>query len=389
VINFAGIAIETRRRLRALTPWVLALVCANAHAIEFGVNIHYGETPEINAGRAAVMKERNFRTARMDLVFDKEPGKLRDQVQRIRANGGTVEAVVMTSHLWDHSCNQDLAAVESKAFRETFSTVDRVKDLVQDFELLNETDLSPEVVRELPKDIAGWSTAPYEGKPCVASTAAALRGMSHAIREVRASSGLPLRILFGQSARSWGFLRFMQRQGVDWDVTTWHIYSGLHEPSLLTGSPHEPGGPLAQLAALGKPVHVNEFNCSEIFQDSYENEPGRPLTEACLQSFANHLRELVDQKVANIESIHVYELLDESFKDAPENRFGLMRDLGHPKPHLLLYTAFAGGYLTQQERCEIAARGLMTEDEIDARHRARSPAAPLAPAVRCAPLRSR
>lgn len=352
----------------AIAPLLLA--GAGARAVEFGVNIHHGESPAVNAQRAAVMKARNLRGARMDLIHDWDPAKLRDQVQRIRANGGSVEAVVMTSFQWDESCNPDLAAVERKAYREAAHIVAKVSDLVRDFELLNEVNNRPEIQAEVPRNSAGLSTAPYEDKPCVRSLAAALRGISRAIRDERAATGRPLRVLFGQSGRDWGLLEYMQREGVQWDVTVWHVYQSLDSPRISDDPWWGPGGPLVQLARWGKPVRLNEFNCGETYEDAYENEAGRPVTERCLKSLARHLRDLLDQKVVAIECIEFYELLDEPRKGKPEDRFGLMADLAHPKLHMALAAAFAGGELSPTERDAITSRGLMTGAEIDARRRA-------------------
>jgi hypothetical protein len=78
------------------------------------------------------------------------------------------------------------------------------------------------------------------------------------------------------------------------------------------------------------------------------------------------MKDLRSQTIANIESIHVYELLDEPTKAAPENRFGLMYNLTTPKIHLALASAFAGGYLTAQEQLAITSRGLLTDTDIAA-----------------------
>lgn len=352
----------------ALVVLALAAVCTRAaHAFEFGVNIHYGGTAELNTQRAAVMKQRNFKTARMDYVSFRDATALRDQVQKIRANGGSVEVVLWTAFGNDHSCNQDLAAVEKAAYADAAQAVHKVKDLVHDFELLNETQHRVEIRAETDWNNMGLASAPYQGKPCMASLAAGLRGMSRAIRDIRVSSGLPLRSILGLAGRDFGFLRFMQENGVLFDVVGFHAYQEHVNASMLTDPWWGPGGPYAQLAKFGKPVHFNEFNCGETYQSTYENQAGRPVTEACLKSFAKHLRDMVAQKVVNIESVHVYELLDEPEKNGAEGKFGLMYDLNRPKPHLYLYTAFAGGQLTPQERQEITSRGLMTDAEIDAR----------------------
>ena len=335
--------------------------------MDFGVNIHHGGTADFNTQRAALMKQRNFKTARMDFISFEDAMALRDQIQKIRANGGTVEVVLWTRFGNDHSCNQDLAAVESSAYKDAAQAVDKIKDIVSDFELLNETQLRPEIRRETAWNRIGTQTAPYEGKPCVESLAAGLRGMSRAIRDIRASSGLPLRAMLGLTGRDFGFLTFMQQRGVLFDVIAFHAYPESRGASLLTDPWWGAGGPYAQLARFGKPVHFNEFNCGETYWSLYENGPGQPVTELCLKGFARHLADIIRQAAVNIESVHVYELLDEPQKAVPENRFGLMYDMAQPKLHMYLYTALAGGNLTAQERQEVTSRGLMTDAEIDAR----------------------
>jgi hypothetical protein len=355
-------------------PWqvaaaalALATAWTHAHSIEFGVNIHHGGTAEFNAQRAALMKERHFTTARMDYISFHDVGALRDQVARIRANGGTVEVVLWTNFGNDHSCNPDLAAVERSAYDDARQAVEKMKDLVGDYELLNETQQRPEIRAETDHNHMGMSAAAFRGKPCLASLAAGLRGMSRAIRDVRARSGLPLRAILGLAGRDFGFLRFMQEQGVLFDVIAIHPYQEFDQPSMLDDPWWGPGGPYAQLAKFGKPVHVNEFNCGEIYRPTYENQTGQPLSEQCLRALNKHLGDLVKQKSVTIESVHFYELLDEPEKGRPEGEFGLMYDLTRPKPQLYLYTAFAGGRLTPQERREITNRGLMTDAQIDAR----------------------
>jgi hypothetical protein len=353
----------------ALVALALVLVCARAEALEFGVNIHYGGAPEFNAQRAALMKQRKFTTARMDFISWHDTAALRDQVQKIRANGGSVEVVLWTPFGNDHSCNPDLAAVESSAYKDAVAGVEKIKDIVHDFELLNENQLRPEIRAETDWNQIGTSSAPFHGKRCLASLAAGLRGMSRAIRDVAARSGLPLRAILGLTGRDFGFLTFMQEQRVLFDVIGFHAYQQEVNASLLTDAWWGPGGPYVQLAKFGKPVHFNEFNCGEIYKAAYENQARQPLTEQCLRAFRKHMADLIEQTTVKIESVHVYELLDEPEKGHPEGMFGLMYDLGRPKPQLYLYTAFAGGQLTPQEREEITRRGLMSDAEIDARRK--------------------
>jgi len=342
-----------------LASALVPLLSAPAAAFEFGVNTRHD--PTLNAPVAALMKQRNLRSARMDMVANADPAALRDQAERIRANGGQVQVVLLTSWQWRHDCDPRLAEVEQKAYEETAAAVDKVKDVIHDFELLNESQLRPEIQREVAWNSARSSSAPYEGKACVATLSRVLRGMSRAVDDIRASSGLPLRRIMGVVGRDWGYLKFMRDQGVQWDVTGYHVYPHGYKPSLLGDPWYGPGGPLAQLAAFGKPVHINEFNCGEIYDAGFGNRPGDAGTEACLKGLARHLRELKGQRIAQVEWLHFYELFDEPAKAAPENRFGLLHDLQTPKPLLYLAAAFAGGELSAQERLELERRGLMPD----------------------------
>jgi hypothetical protein len=353
------------RRL-ALVSAVVAAMSANALALDLGVNVHGGGTATANDQIATVMKQRNLKTARLDLMSGADQTALRDQVQKIRANGGRVEVSLQIPFQWDHSCNPNLTYIEQDAYNQTVTGVNQVKDIVQDFELLNETPLRSEILNEVPFNSAGTSTTPYEGKPCVATLTAALRGMSRAIRDVRASSGLPLRTILGAVGRDFGFLTFMQQNGVLFDVVGWHVYPRYAESSLLSDPWYGSGGPLTRLAVFGKPVHINEFDCGEIYDSTYENRMGATYTETCLKALNKHLTDLRSQTIVNLESVHMYELLDEPSKAVPENRFGMMFDLANPKVHLYLVTAFAGGTLSATERYAITSRGLLTDAQIDA-----------------------
>jgi hypothetical protein len=88
----------------------------------------------------------------------------------------------------------------------------------------------------------------------------------------------------------------------------------------------------APSSSFNRPIHINEFNCGEIYSGSaiypgdpnYENQAGQPVTEACLKGLAKHLLEIATQTVANVESVHFCEALDEVGKPVLENRFGLV-----------------------------------------------------------------
>jgi hypothetical protein len=308
-------------------------------ALVIGVNIHNLTDQKVSD----LMKTRNFKTARMDLGAGSDSAAVRAHVNRIKANGGTVEVSLQISYQWDNSCNQNLATVEQNSYNETTTLVNKYKDVIYDYELLNEVTLRPETWAEVPFNSARTSTVPYAGKPCYKTMTSVLRGMSRAIHDIKASSGYPLRVILGAVGRDFGFLTFMQQQGVVFDVVGFHIYPHSGDTSLLNDPWYGAGGPLAQLAAFKLPVHVNEFDCGEIYDGGYDNQFGSPSTLKCFESYKNHIPSLFNQKLINLESVHIYELLDEPSKSGPESRFGLLYDINTPKVHMNVITAFAGG----------------------------------------------
>jgi hypothetical protein len=335
-----------------------------------GVNVHTGgSSVSHNAQIAAILQARNFKRIRMDYFWTQDQTLPRDLIARINGYGGSVEMSLQISYQWDHTVYTDLAAVQAKAYRETYTAVDAMKDVVHDFELLNEVQLRSEILAAVPWNSAGTSKTPYQNKPAMASLAAVLRGMANAIHDVAAKSALPLRVVMGVIGRDFGLLSYLRDEGVQWDVTGFHVYPHERAPNLRTDTWYGPGGPLAQLAAFGKPVTLNEFNAGEIYDAGYENAAGQPVTESGLRSTARHMLELYSQTECQLESVVFYELLDAPSKPAPENRFGLMFNLDAPKDLLYLATALAGGTLSSPERVAITSRGLLTDGQIDAMRR--------------------
>jgi hypothetical protein len=329
-------------------------------AVDFGVNIQSRTDPVISD----IMKASNLKNARMNLFPSSNVTEVRAHVNRIKANGGKVEVTLQPGFYHDHSCNQDLVTLEQNAYKETSTVVNNYKDVIFDYELLNENTLRQETVAEVPFNSAKTDTTPYAGKPCYKSLTAALRGMSRAIRDVRASSGYPLRVMLGAVGRDFGFLTYMQQQGVVFDVVGYHIYPHHYHSSLLNDTWYGAGGLFTQLAAFKLPVHINEFDCGEIYVDTYDNQPNSTETYNCYQSYKKHIPVILSQKIANLESLLIYELLDEPHKSGAEARFGLMYDLSNPKNHLSILSAFAGGTLSTAEQKMITDLKILTDTEI-------------------------
>jgi hypothetical protein len=336
-----------------------------------GLNLHTGGTsPSQNTEIAAILQARNFKCARMDYYGDQSTTLARDMVSKINSFGGSVEMSMQIPYQWDNTiyAGARLATIETTAYDQTYAAVNAMKDLVHDYELLNEITHRPETSAQVPNN-SGQLESAYTGKTAFLSIAAVCRGMANAIHAVGAASGLPLRVILGTTGRDWGFLRFMQTQGVNFDVVGWHHYPAKVNASLPSDPWFGAGGAMAQLAAFNKPVTCNEFNAAEIYHAGYENAKDHPLTEQGFASNAKHMLDLYSQTTCDLESVVFYELLDEPSKPAPENHFGLMSDLNTPKVSLYLATALAGGALSAAERTAITSRALLTDAQIDAMQR--------------------
>jgi hypothetical protein len=185
---------------------------------------------------------------------------------------------------------------------------------------------------------------------------AILKGMSTAITAQR-TSAKPLRVILGTIGNDFGMLTFMQAQGVAFDVIGFHVYPGFNQ-ALIATDPWYGGGLLTALAAFGKPVRINEFNCGEVNASNYVNTDGSATSNTCLQSIAKHLPSLMVQTPVKVESVTAYELIDEGSKSGPEAHFGLMFDIDHPKLQTALLAKFAGGAVTAGERAGLTALGI-------------------------------
>lgn len=363
---------STARRLRTvLFPVVIVLlhlVASPAEAVDWGVNVHDGGSdPGTMATRLA---ERNLKSVRMDL-FGNDPvrlAKFRRAAAVFKAQGIKIQAVIFTDFSPRQRRNQDLTAnpaeVEQTAYQQTRSQVEATKDLFHDYELSNEITLgTPHILAD---GATGQKATDFD-TPSGRLQAAALRGMSKAIHDVGSSSGLPLRAILGTVNRHWGFLAFMQQQGVLFDVIGYHIYPMEHHQPLDQDPWFGPGGLLGQLALFKKPITINEFNAGEIYSGTpghqgadYLNRVGNPVTEKGFKGLDKHLKEILRHSAAKVESIILYEVTDEPGKTPPENRFGLYYDAGlqQPKISLLLVTSYAGGTLSPAERHELTSRGI-------------------------------
>jgi hypothetical protein len=165
-----------------------------------------------------------------------------------------------------------------------------------------------------------------------------------------------------------GFLDYMTANGVNFEEISYHYYySSGTSPYALAASP--PGSTsnswdlFQGLGAYGLPVTINEMNCAEIYQTSFQNSASDPLYTTCLTSLRTQLGYMKHQTEMNLKSVYVYELLDEPSQTAPENHFGLFWNDGQgnytPKVNLYLWSAFSGGALSAAETSALTSYGLL------------------------------
>ena len=340
-------------------------------SIQWGVNVHYGSMANdvVTGSLGEILLERNLTVVRLDLWGQdaSQMDPFRNVASAMKARKIRVEANLFTpfsrGRKREHDTGANLKEVETLCYAQTKQSVERSMDVVQDYELQNEISLYPGIKRA---GMTGQNASDYD-TPVGRLQAAALRGMSRAIDDVRKTSKHPLRIILGTTDRSFGLLTFMREQGVLFDVVGYHIYPYEEHRPLDQDPWFGPGGPLGQLARFHKPIVIDEFNSGEIYSGApghpgidYENEAGMPETEKGLRSLNKHLEEIIKQKVANVEAVLFYELCDEPAKEKPENHFGMYYDflLQKPKVSLFLVTSFTGGKLSPAEQAELRKRGI-------------------------------
>ncbi|WP_353646463.1 DUF4214 domain-containing protein [Mesorhizobium sp. WSM2239] len=151
----------------------------------------------------------------------------------------------------------------------------------------------------------GPSPLDYYG-PRWAKVSAVLKGLSDGM------TGVDPTIRKAMGTAGWGHtgaFERMQQDGIEWDISVWHMYGGDPEPAF------------EKLASYGKPIWVTEFN------NPYGSQRGESQQAEGLVHTMKRLLELQD--AYKVEAAHIYELLDESYW-APdfEAYMGLVRLVG-------------------------------------------------------------
>jgi len=352
----------------------LAAICAvtiiqplPANALEWGVVGPPSKKMDLEP-IFKVMKARGltqYRTG-VNLTRDTEPVEapmLRRMIPLAKSYGISLRMLVMFGFAWGDRTDGgnypagDRAALYKQGFNRTYDFVSQFKNDIDEWELGNEINL-------LAKDADGkrlfgrGGTAKEFEQPIMEDWAAVLRGASDAIDKINKESGLHLKKVLNTTSTMFGFLDFMAERGVGFDLISYHYYEVLGQhPSRAWNGGYPRYNLFKKLASYNRHVVFNEVNCGEIYKPDYGNKPGDPMTERCLKSLNDTLTALRDQKDVAIDSVMIYEMLDEPAKEPPENRFGLMYDINTPKVALYLLSRFAGGSLSPEEAAELTKRG--------------------------------
>lgn len=301
-----------------------------------------------------------------NLAKDTDPYEVqmyKEMIALAKAHGITLKPILAVPFTWGDRTDAgkyptgDRAALYQQGYNRTYNFVMNFKNEINDWEMENELNLVALDTNGKKLFGRGWTAAEYD-TPIMNDWAAVLKGMSDAIDKINKDHGLHLRKALNTTSTMFGFLDFMASKGVNFDVISFHYYEVLGlNPHRAWGGTKPSFDLFKKLASYGKPIVFNEVNCAEIYKPDYENEAGKPRTEACYKSLNDTLTYLSHQQDANIESVCIYELYDEPAKKPPENRFGLMYDLNTPKIPLYLVSRFAGRTLPAHEAEELAKRG--------------------------------
>jgi arabinogalactan endo-1,4-beta-galactosidase len=267
-----------------------------------------------------------------DLADDTDPYEVQmyqDMVALAKLYGISLRPILFTPFAFGDRTDQgkypagDGDALYQQGYNRTYNFVRNFKQDINEWEMGNEINLLATDSGGNRLYGKGWTASEFD-MPTMNDWAALLRGMSDAINRINAENHLHLRKTLNTTSTMFGFLDFMASKGVGFDIISYHYYE------LLGTDPHNYWGGVRpnfdlfkQLATYHRSVVFNEVNCAEIYNLGYENQAGQPVTETGFSSLNATLNYLKNQEDARIESVSIYELLDEPAKAAPEKRFGL------------------------------------------------------------------
>ncbi|GGF54267.1 hypothetical protein GCM10007301_12200 [Azorhizobium oxalatiphilum] len=244
-----------------------------------------------------LLQSLGMRSYRVDTYRPDQLERLRKIVEAGKTRGIEILPVLIPQVDLQKQTTDELYA---KGYELAHHFISALKDQVSVWELGNETEIFSlirpcEMRDDGTKYPCQWGIAggvgvlDYYG-PRYVKVLALLRGLSEG---ARAASPTVRRAI---GTAGWGHLGFferIQKDGVGWEITVWHLYEGDPEESFKV------------LARYGRPIWITEFNHPLGSQKS-EREQAVGLKMAMLR-----LRQMA--KTYNIEAAHIYELLDEPY----------------------------------------------------------------------------
>jgi hypothetical protein len=259
-----------------------------------------------------------------------------------------------------HITLHPILVVTDHGYDRVYPFVRRFAHRIRDWELENEVDHRP-AFKTATGPAAGLSPGDYD-TPLAHQWAAVMRDMARAIADVRTQTGEPLRTVVDFMGFDFGFIPFLEREGVAIDVVAYHYYFGFGvDPYHVRVIPGTTIDLFGRLGEFRRPVIINEMNAGEI----HAPKQGKPYDdERALASLKKHIDYIAGQRVARIEGIEFYELYDEPWKDAVESNFGFMKAPGQIKIQMLVAAVYACGRISRVERETLIGHHLFTEPEL-------------------------
>jgi Glycosyl hydrolase catalytic core len=203
--------------------------------------------------------------------------------------------------------------LQKEAYAFAHTIVSRLKGDVRVWELSNELE-NYAIIKACEKREDGsqyncsWGPAGGVGEldyypPRWNKVSAVLRGLSEGTKDADPSAQRAM------GTAGWGHtgaFKRLQKDGVNWDISVWHMYG------------QDPEWAFKILAQFGKPIWVTEFNHPS---GSSKDEQSQA---AGLRHQMSRLLEL--SRPYNVRAAHIYELLDETYwEPSDEARMGLVR----------------------------------------------------------------
>jgi hypothetical protein len=292
---------------------VVAHIAAARADLLWGVNGHpFTAYPGITIQQQLdYVRDLGMRSYRVNISDASRASDLAKLVAEGKARGIEILPVITPSGIdLKTDTPEDLYA---KSFRIAVALVSQFKNDIRTWELGNELEnyaiIKPCEMRDDGVQYpCAWGPAGGVGPleyygPRWAKVSAVLKGLSDGTISVDPT----IRKAIGTAG--WGhtgaFTR-MQRDGIQWDISVWHMYG------------NDPEWAFKILARFNRPIWVTEFN-NPLGSHSGEQEQAEGLKKNIAR-----LRQL--QSAYNVEAAHVYELMDEPYW-APtyESVMGLIR----------------------------------------------------------------